>query len=518
MQPGQSLTEEFTYTIADSNNAQSAPATITITLDPSIVSATVQTADGYDTTTLWADLHNGNLSVIDEHGADVVTADGLRTIHIDAKNLTADTDEMSGTTVLTGGLIKGFHVSDSSGALFDETGFNISAASFESAIDASDASLFSSILRTYAYNINGGPAADVLRGGDLADRIDGGGGADVVEAGGGNDLIVVSSNAAWNIDGGTGIDTLQVNENTANVWLQGPSQQAHNIEIFDLNKTTAATFFIDPPDAATLNVDHVARILGNSDDTVDLGNDFPAPNGVPGGHWVKTPDAMYPDFDVMFDKYEYQDRGGSVQETLYIEQGVVVNHQLVANPDNLIVSSDAFEAPGGTFNRPTTSLAIDNSVLLANDYDEDVGQTSIVTGFSSQPTQGTLDFTSHLGTTFYDLNVGVSLPGSAAQSLSDAFSYVAHDGEMSSNAAQVHLKIIGPNPDASHTLQGTSGDGHFSWRPRPRHVRVLARHGPGHCRELRQLLSFGAGHHPARQLHLSTAPDGSGAVLSRKLT
>ena len=364
---------------------------------------------------------------------------------------------MSGTTVLTGGLIKGFHVSDSSGALFDETGFNISAASFESAIDASDASLFSSILRTYAYNINGGPAADVLRGGDLADRIDGGGGADVVEAGGGNDLIVVSSNAAWNIDGGTGIDTLQVNENTANVWLQGPSQQAHNIEIFDLNKTTAATFFIDPPDAATLNVDHVARILGNSDDTVDLGNDFPAPNGVPGGHWVKTPDAMYPDSDVMFDKYEYQDRGGSVQETLYIEQGVVVNHQLVANPDNLIVSSDAFEAPGGTFNRPTTSLAIDNSVLLANDYDEDVGQTSIVTGFSSQPTQGTLDFTSHLGTTFYDLNVGVSLPGSAAQSLSDAFSYVAHDGEMSSNAAQVHLKIIGPNPDASHTLQGTSG-------------------------------------------------------------
>ena len=459
LQPGNHLTDTFTYTITDSLGAVSQPATITVTFDPSYIDLDVRTSSGYDTTTLWSDLHNGTLTEID--ATHLTIENNGKSIVVDAKDL-AWTGSIAGDdVVLTSGLIKGFHVSDGLGPLLDVVRYSIPAATFDAAVQYPiGPGALDAVFAAYGYDSTGGSGADQLSGGNLDDFIDTGRGADIVYAGDGNDVITIRDNAAWNIDGGDGIDTIKVS-GAFDLVGRPVGQNATNIEIFDLNKTGAVTFTIDPPDAATLNSGHVARILGNSGDTINLGNDFPAPNGVPGGHWVKTAGVMYPTpdgfaQDVTFDKYEYQDRGGTVQETLYIEQGVVVNHQLVANPDDLVVSSDAFEAPG-TLGHPTASLGIDNGLLLANDYEEDVGQTSDVSGYSSQPAHGTLDGMSHIGTTFYDLNGGESLPGTGGL-LSDVFSYIANDGRMDSNAAQVHLKIIGANADASHTLLGSTAN------------------------------------------------------------
>ena len=83
LQPGQTLSDTFTYTITDSNGAISLPATITVTFEPSYIDLRVHTASGYDTTTLLDDLHVG-VNHGDRFDASSRSNSG-RTILIDAR-------------------------------------------------------------------------------------------------------------------------------------------------------------------------------------------------------------------------------------------------------------------------------------------------------------------------------------------------------------------------------------------------------------------------------------------------
>ncbi|MGZ5858653.1 MAG: calcium-binding protein, partial [Burkholderiaceae bacterium] len=69
---------------------------------------------------------------------------------------------------------------------------------------------------TGVLNLTGTSSANVLTGGSAADIIVGGGGADTLAGGAGNDRITYQNDAAGTvIDGGTGIDTLVLNQSAS---------------------------------------------------------------------------------------------------------------------------------------------------------------------------------------------------------------------------------------------------------------------------------------------------------------
>ncbi|MDP3078720.1 VCBS domain-containing protein [Bradyrhizobium sp.] len=338
LQPGQTLSEEFTYTITDSYGAISSPATVTVTFEPSLVDLRVHTTEGYDTTTLWNDLYNGTITAIDETHITVVN-DG-RTIEIDAKDLMFTLG--SGEYSIDSGLIKGFHVTGPSGPLFDAVRYNLPAGLLDAAVDSHDSTEFDNMLAEYGHDSHGSVGADVLRGGDLVDYFDTGGGADTIVAGGGNDVVTISDNAAWNIDGGDGVDTVKLS-GAFNLAAGPEGQNLTSIEIVDLNTTDANAVIVEPEDVFELNADGVVRILGNSSDNVVLAGHF---TGHPDGQWFPMATEIFYQGDnatagVSFDMYEYKD-GEETLATLYVEHGVPVDSGPVILSNSLQTAGDEF--------------------------------------------------------------------------------------------------------------------------------------------------------------------------------
>ena len=323
LQPGQQLTDEFTYTITDSGGAVSLPATVTVTFDPSFVDLNVLTPNGYDTSTLWSDLHNGELTAIDATHLTIEIGD--RIIVVDAKDLQW-TGSIPGDVTLTGGLIKGFHVFDSFGTpLLDATRFNIPAADIDAAVQSPDPQALDALLAAYEYDSAGGAGPDVLAGGNLADYIDTGGGADTIVAGDGNDVITIHDNAAWNIDGGAGIDIVKL-DGAFDLVASSEGQGATGIEIIDLNTTGANAIMIEPEGVNEVNEAQTIRILGNSQDHVSLARTYA---GHPDGQWSMSSSGVIYTSDnvtgsVAFDvySYRYDDQGYLVTAaTVYVQQG-----------------------------------------------------------------------------------------------------------------------------------------------------------------------------------------------------
>ena len=105
---------------------------------------------------------------------------------------------------LTGGTINSFtELDDANNTLATFTGFSISAATFQSAMNtytagnSSNQSALNAIFRTLEYNITGGNGADTIQGGNSTDTATLGNGNDFVVSSAGNDSV----------DGGAGFDT-----------------------------------------------------------------------------------------------------------------------------------------------------------------------------------------------------------------------------------------------------------------------------------------------------------------------
>ena len=334
-QPGVQLTDTFAYTLADSNNAVSAPATITVTLDPAIVSANVVTPDGYNMTTLSSDLYDGIVDTIDnEDGVVLHSADGNHTIYVETKNLTFN-DLDNNNYELTGGLIKGFTVVDTAtgNVLFTADRYSIPATALHAALSGPNGSpaALDTIFKTYAYSISGNTGADVLDGGNLQDFIDTNGGADHVHAFGGNDLILVHDDNGWNIDGGAGIDTIRfVGE--IHTGQMPPGSSASNIEIIDLNTTHADSLLIDGEGAAAVNDDSTLHVTGNAADTVN----FVKSDSYPGFYWHHAALSNEDGYQL----YEYTtgtSQSATVAASVYVQDGVGVNFAPVLNTSNFTV-------------------------------------------------------------------------------------------------------------------------------------------------------------------------------------
>ena len=273
------LVDHFQYTITDSHGVTSAPADFTVTYDINPIVETVRTNSGYDTTTLWTDMNVGILGTYDANHLTLVN--GNHTVTIDTTGLTWNM--ISGGIELTGGVVNAIHVTDSTfGAALDLINLNTYATDFYAAVGPSGSQIaYDNLFNTRAFDIHGGSGNDVLKGFDFNDRIDTGGGADIVNAGAGNDVIIVHENSGWQIDGGTGVDTLKF-DGHFDIINGAPNQSIANVEIIDLNTTNANVIAADAEGVAEANADHTVRFLGDGQDRVALVNSF---FGHESGHW-----------------------------------------------------------------------------------------------------------------------------------------------------------------------------------------------------------------------------------------
>ncbi|MDB5581028.1 MAG: hypothetical protein JWR80_6204, partial [Bradyrhizobium sp.] len=472
LQPGQMppLSDTFTYTVADSHGAESLEAAaITLTFEPSYANLRVQTADGYDTTTLRDDLKYGIITDIDS--TCVTVQNGGRTILIDAKELTWSGTVEEENVTLTGGLIKGFHVSDSSVPVFDAVRFNIPAADLDEAVGNSTSTAFDDTLKEYAYDSLGGSGPDVFRGGDLADYIDTGGGADTVTAGNGNDVVTIRDNTAWKIDGGAGIDTIRL-DGAFNLTASPEEQNATSIEIVDLknNSAYANTIVVEPEGVFQINGDHVVRILGTATDTVVLGHDYP---GGVGGHWVSgqtemTYTADYVTQGVLFDRYDYMDVEDQTYATLYVQHGVTVDDGPVVLSENL----QTVEGPNGGATVSQLSIA-DGDVGAALSFTVEAGDGTLALALENEAitldqdgSNGTLSGTGSLAAINQMLADGVTYaPDLDTPPVTDMVTLTFTDGQ-GSDTLNFIFNVTGENPVLFGTankdiLYATEGDDQF---------------------------------------------------------
>jgi hypothetical protein len=91
----------------------------------------------------------------------------------------------------------------------------------------------------------GGQGNDILRGGDGNDRLISGGGADVFKGEAGDDTIVIGDVLPVSADGGSGIDTVNLDALGASIDISGPaSDKFANIEKLDLGGKTPNTLVL----------------------------------------------------------------------------------------------------------------------------------------------------------------------------------------------------------------------------------------------------------------------------------
>ncbi|MBD1588757.1 BapA/Bap/LapF family large adhesin, partial [Pseudomonas typographi] len=113
----------------------------------------------------------------------------------------------------------------------------------------------------------------VLQGTDGNDTLDGShGGAVTLQGGAGNDTLIIADQHFTSVDGGSGTDTLLWAGGDATINLSDLAPRIHNIEIFDLNSTTAVKLSLSLADLlAVTEADHgTLQIKGNSQDSVHM--------------------------------------------------------------------------------------------------------------------------------------------------------------------------------------------------------------------------------------------------------
>jgi hypothetical protein len=129
--------------------------------------------------------------------------------------------------------------------------------------------------------MDGGDGNDRLLGGAGNDTLTGGAGADKFEGGAGNDLMVVASALVASVNGGTGVDTVNLDALGASIDLTGAlGDKFANIEKLDLGGTTANTLVLsaqtvlDMAGGGGALPDDTLLVKGDTGDAVNLQGDW----------------------------------------------------------------------------------------------------------------------------------------------------------------------------------------------------------------------------------------------------
>ncbi|WP_062382259.1 BapA/Bap/LapF family large adhesin [Pseudomonas abietaniphila] len=115
--------------------------------------------------------------------------------------------------------------------------------------------------------------AELIQGTDGNDTLDGShGGAVTLQGGAGNDTLIISDQQFASVDGGTGTDTLLWAGGDAVINLGDLQSRVHNIEVLDLNHTSAVSLTVSLADlvAITSSDNSTLLIKGDSKDTVHM--------------------------------------------------------------------------------------------------------------------------------------------------------------------------------------------------------------------------------------------------------
>ncbi|MFJ3470237.1 BapA/Bap/LapF family large adhesin [Pseudomonas sp. NPDC090201] len=129
-----------------------------------------------------------------------------------------------------------------------------------------------------------GPAssAELIQGTAGNDTLDGShGGAVTLNGGAGNDTLIIADQHFASVDGGTGTDTLLWAGGDAAINLGDLQSRIHNIEILDLNTTSAVSLTLNLSDvlAITSSDNNTLVIKGDSKDSVHMTDTWTADTG-----------------------------------------------------------------------------------------------------------------------------------------------------------------------------------------------------------------------------------------------
>ncbi|HDS1735602.1 TPA: hypothetical protein QEM55_002637, partial [Pseudomonas putida] len=116
-------------------------------------------------------------------------------------------------------------------------------------------------------------SSDLIQGSEGNDHLDGSqGGAISLQGGAGDDTLVIVDQQFTNVDGGSGTDTLLWAGGDASIDLGNLVGRVHDIEIIDLNDTSAVTLSLNLADviAVTETGNDTLLIKGGSEDSVQL--------------------------------------------------------------------------------------------------------------------------------------------------------------------------------------------------------------------------------------------------------
>ena len=172
-------------------------------------------------------------------------------------------------------------------------------------------------------SFSGSAADEVFVGGQGNDTLDGGGGADAFQGGAGDDAIIVGAGLPRDVDGGSGIDSVNLDALAAVIDLSGlDAARFHDIEKIDLTGPAANTLVLDTQsvlDMAGTNGDgfddNTLWIMGNASDTVDL--------DLAGGWAAQVSGGTNGDGTSTFDGQDYQHYEDGAA-TLLIDTDIVV--------------------------------------------------------------------------------------------------------------------------------------------------------------------------------------------------
>ena len=121
--------------------------------------------------------------------------------------------------------------------------------------------------------------AELIQGTAGNDTLDGShGGAVTLQGGAGNDTLIIADQHFASVDGGTGTDTLLWAGGDATINLGDLQGRINNIEVLDLNHTSAVALTISLADLVSITSadNHTLLIKGSSEDTVHMTNTWVA--------------------------------------------------------------------------------------------------------------------------------------------------------------------------------------------------------------------------------------------------
>lgn len=151
------------------------------------------------------------------------------------------------------------------------TGAVARIASFNLADDSDTSSLLSSQAA--------GASHDVIQGTDGNDTLDGShGGAITLDGGAGNDTLIIVDQQFASVDGGTGTDTLLWAGGDASIDLGNLQARLHNIDVIDLNDTSAVHLTLNLSDLVSITDTDNSTLLikGTQQDSVHMTGEWAA--------------------------------------------------------------------------------------------------------------------------------------------------------------------------------------------------------------------------------------------------